>query len=79
MAGQQYSYTITSQVTGQTVNDSNGNTVVGSYVYFVTGAGNSGVVFVPDNLLTVKHVRESVQAQAKLLDDIGALSETFTA
>ncbi len=44
MPGQPYSWSITEQVTGQTINNNAGNTVVGSYVYFTTGQGNSGSV-----------------------------------
>jgi len=70
-----YAWAITSQVADQTRNDKAGNTQVGSLIYFTTGDGNDGVVFVPDNLLTTKHVTQVVRAQAKLIDDIGRLTE----
>lgn len=73
MATQQYGWTITSQQNNQTVNDDANNTVVGAYIYFRTNDGNTGAVFVPDNLRTVKHVEAVVTAEAKLIDDIGRL------
>jgi hypothetical protein len=75
MAGNADSWVITGQVTGQAVNNDAGQTIVGSYVYYKTGFGNTGSVFVPDNLLSEAHVRETVAAAAKLLDGIGRLSQ----
>ena len=74
---QGYSWNITSQVTDQTRNDSAGNTQVGSLVYYTTGDGNNGVVFIPNNLLKIKHVQETVRNDARLLDDIGRLTEAY--
>lgn len=73
MAVQNTPWRITSQVADQTRNDNAGNTLVGSLIYFTTGGGNDGVVFVPDNMLTVKHIKTVVQAKANLMDEIGAL------
>jgi hypothetical protein len=69
-----YTWQITSQQTGQTVLDAAGNVIQGSYVYYTTGQGNQGVIFIPDNLRTTKYVAAQVAAQAKLLDDIGNLT-----
>lgn len=74
MATKDTPWVITSQIHDQTRNDAAGNTLVGALIYFTTGNGNQGVVFVTDNLLTTKHVVTVVQAQANLIDDIGALS-----
>lgn len=78
MAQTQYSWAVTSQVTGQVVNDDAGNTIVGSYIYFTTGNGNKGSVFVPDNLQgNETYVKSAIRAQAKLLDDIGNYSQSY--
>ena len=69
------SWAVTSQQTGQTINDDAGNTIVGTYVYFTTGQGNKGSVFIPDAKYTTKYVTEQVRAQANLIDEIGNLSE----
>lgn len=70
-----FSWRITRQQPNQTTNDETGNTIVGTYVYYQTGDGNSGVVFIPDNLYNEKHVTETVRASARLLDKVGRLSE----
>jgi hypothetical protein len=77
MAASAYSYSVTAQIVNQTVNDDAGNTLVGSYITFRTGKGNTGVVFIPDNLRTVEHVKNTVRANARLIDDIGAIAETY--
>lgn len=68
---------ITSQLSDQFENTAAGQTVLGVRVYFITGNGNEGSVFVPQNLYTVRNVQERVRAQAQLLDDIGALTENL--
>lgn len=75
MATPNYAWQITRQEADQTRNDASGNVQIGSNIYFTTGQGNQGVVFVPDNLLTINHVKATVRAAAKLMDDIGVLSE----
>ena len=74
MAPSNLAYRVTRQVADQTRNDDSGNVVVGSLIYFTTGLGNQGVVFIADNLLTVKHVKETVAAQAALMDSISVIS-----
>lgn len=59
----------------QTVNTPAGDTVVGSYVYYVTGQGNHGVVFVPNDKFSPKHVADAIRPHARVLDDIAALAE----
>lgn len=77
MEGPGHSWRITRQIVDQTTNDDAGNTVVGAYIYFVTGDGNTGVVFIPNNLLNHDHVKATVKAQAKTLDTIGRLHENM--
>jgi hypothetical protein len=69
------SWTVTSQQTGQTINDDAGNTVVGTYVFFTTGQGNKGSVFIPDAKYGTKYVAEQVRERANLIDAVGNLSE----
>lgn len=59
----------------QTTNTPAGDTVVGSYVYYVTGEGNHGVVFVPNDRFNEKHVAEVVRRDARRLDTVAALAE----
>jgi ssDNA-binding replication factor A large subunit len=66
---------ITSQSTNQIENDNAGRTIVGTRVYFITGDGNEGSVFVPDVHYTTRRVREMVRAEATLIDEVGALTE----
>lgn len=64
-------YQVTSQVTDQIITTDAGQTVTGTYVYFVTGEGQSGSVFVPDAHYTAGKVRQMVAAKAALLDEVG--------
>lgn len=68
---------ITSQLSDQFENTSAGQTVLGVRVYFITGDGNEGSVFVPDNLYKTKEVQERVRKRAELIDEVGRLSENY--
>lgn len=72
-----HSYEITSQAPDQTTIGDAGNVIVGTYVYFITGDGNSGVVFIPNNLFNEDHVKATVRAAVRRIDRIGKLSEQF--
>jgi hypothetical protein len=65
---------ITDQVTDQVQNTRAGATVTGVMVYFITGEGNEGSVFIVNQHYNAKNVRRAVQAQADLLDEIGGLA-----
>lgn len=67
-------WTVTAQVTDQVIVTNAGQTVVGTYVYFTTGDGNNGNVFVPDEHYSAKKVRQMVHAKAELIDEIGNLA-----
>lgn len=75
MAGKNVPWKITDQLSDQTRNTDASQTQVGMLIYFITGGGNSGVVFVPNNLRTQKHIEETVQKEANLLDLIGGMSQ----
>jgi hypothetical protein len=70
-----HSWTVTGMATDQTVNTPANQTVVGVYVYFRTGDGNHGAVFVPNDKFTHENVRVTVQQEAKKIDLVGRLSE----
>ena len=48
--------------------------VEGYKVYFETGMGHSGSVFVPKDRFNVDNVRSAVKAAAAMLDQTGALT-----
>jgi len=70
-------WTVTSQLTDQYENTQSGQTLLGVRVYFVTGDGNEGSVFVPNNLYTTKNVTERIRAQAAAIDEVGKLTENM--
>jgi hypothetical protein len=69
-----YTYTVTQQMPDQYDFSNAGNPTLGTVVYFTTGAGNSGSVFVAAAHYTVANVRTAVAAKAKLLDEVSAIS-----
>ena len=72
-------WVITGQLANQIRNTPTSGTVEGTYIYFVTGDSNAGVVFVPDAVYPhKKRVREMIHAQATLMDEIGAFEDPFT-
>lgn len=64
---------VVSQATDQIVNTPGNQTVTGVQVYFVTGAGNEGSVFVPNQQYNAKTVHEMVNASAHTIDGVGQL------
>lgn len=75
MAGSGHSWQVTDIITNQTVPNGAGNVVVGSYVYFITGDGNQGSVFIQDTRFTEHNVQTAVREAARKLDRIGRLAE----
>jgi hypothetical protein len=69
----QSGWTITGQTQGSVVNDS-GQVVQGVNVFFRTGNGTSGSVFVPQNLYSVDNVRTMIAQQAATIDAIDNLT-----
>lgn len=72
-----HSWQIESVATDQTINTPSNQTVVGVYVYFVTGNGNHGAVFLSNDKFTHENVKTAVRAEAIKLDEIAALSENM--
>lgn len=66
-------YTVTRQVPDTYDFTVPGDPVLGVQVYFTTGGGNTGSVFIPHAKYNGEHVRAAVAAHAKLIDDIGGI------
>lgn len=68
------SWSVTRQAADQ-VSLTNGNDpVTGVRIFFTTGEGNQGSVFIPDSLYhNVAGVRHAIQAQADQMDAVSAL------
>jgi hypothetical protein len=62
------------QATDQYDPDNPGSTVTGVIVYFQTGDGHDGSVFVPYARYTPANVKAMISARAEVLDTIGALA-----
>jgi len=69
-------YTVTRQAPDQYDFSAPGDPVIGTVVYFVTGDGNQGSVFVPNSQYRVATVRTMVAAKAKLIDEVAAIEGT---
>lgn len=67
-------WTVTGQVSDQVVLTPAGQAVTGVYVYFTTGEGQSGSVFVEDAHYNAKTVHAMIAAKATLLDEVYHLS-----
>jgi len=68
-------WVITGQVTDQVRNTQAGQTVTGVVVYFITGDGNEGSVFIDNARYNQQNVFTAVHDQAALIDGVGKLSE----
>lgn len=67
---------VTGQATDQVINTQSGQTIVGVQVFFITGEGWEGSVFVPQTIYPNKEkVREMIRHAARQLDEVGSLAE----
>lgn len=66
-------WTVVRQVPDQYDFANPANPALGVIVFFVTGEGNDGSVFIPQARYNVKTVREMVAVRAKIADEVGAL------
>lgn len=64
------SWTVTGQVTDQVRVTDAGQTIEGAQVYFTTGEGQTGSVFVPDTQYTEAKVRQMIEHRAAQLDAV---------
>lgn len=67
-------WTVTAQLTDQADITQAGRAVIGVQVFFITGDGNEGSVFVANNHYTQKVVEHAIHAAAGMLDTIGKLT-----
>ena len=70
-----HSWRVTNVLMDQTINTGANDTVVGNYVYFMTGDGWEGNVFIPANKWSHAAVADAIRPAAKQLDEVGKLSE----
>lgn len=54
-----------------------GSPVLGTIVYFQTGAGNNGSVFVPATRYNVKNIHAAIKAAAEVIDEVGSLEINY--
>jgi hypothetical protein len=62
---------VTSQLTDQVIVTAAGQAITGVQIFFITGDGNEGSIFVANNHYSPKVVKPLIQAQAALIDTIG--------
>lgn len=65
---------VTSQLTDQVIVTAAGQAVTGVQIFFITGDGNEGSVFVANNHYNTKVVKAAIHAEAASIDTIGKLS-----
>ena len=64
---------VINQAADQVIITPAGQPVTGTYVYFATGEGNQGSVFVDDPHYPERNVHAAVDARAQLMDKVGRL------
>lgn len=67
------SWAITGQLDGQLQVGTAGQVITGTVIYFQTGEGNQGSVFIPQTRYDAKEVRKVVQVKADVMDEVSAL------
>lgn len=65
---------VTSQLTDQVIITEAGKAVTGVQIFFITGNGNEGSIFVANNHYTPKVVRPALHAAAQQIDTIGQMA-----
>jgi hypothetical protein len=65
---------VTGQDPDQVIVTNAGRPVTGTMIYFATGEGNTGSIFVDDGHYHPKPVHAALSARAALIDEIGQLS-----
>lgn len=69
-------WSVTGQMTDQVILTDAGQPVTGTYVYILTSEGQSGSVFVPDNIYpNHAKVRQMLQVKADQLDTTAQMTE----
>lgn len=70
------SWTVTGQLDNQYSYDGSGQPVLGHVVSFITGAGERGSVFIPEDKYTVANVSKAIHAKAEIIAAVGRLEFT---
>lgn len=76
MAGR--SWQVTGIATNQVIVGAAGNPVEGSIIYYLTGEGVEGSVFIPQTELSVPRAHTAIDSDARKLDTIRRLQFTET-
>jgi hypothetical protein len=71
------SWKVTGQVHDQVIPTDAGQALTGTYVYFVTGLGETASVFVEDKVYGIDTVKHAVQEHARRVDDVRELTGTY--
>jgi hypothetical protein len=70
-------WAVTSVTVDQVKSDNAGHVIEGSYVYYLTGDGHDGVVFVPNSVFgDAAKVKAAIHESAHKLEAVYALSVT---
>lgn len=77
MADRIRTWQVTGQVHDQVIPTDAGQALTGTYVYFVTGIGETASVFIEDKVYSKQEVIERVKAHAQRVDDVRILSGTY--
>ena len=67
-------WVVTDQLTDQVIVTQAGQAITGVQIFFRTGNGNEGSIFVADNHYVPKVVKPAIDTQAALVDTIGDLA-----
>jgi hypothetical protein len=67
------SWRVTGQLDNQYSNDGSGTPVLGHIVSFLTGNGDRGSVFLPEDRFNDVNVRNAINAKAKVIDAVAGL------
>jgi hypothetical protein len=65
---------VVSQLTDQVIVTAAGQAITGVQIFFITGDGNEGSIFVANNHYTLKAVKPLIHAAAAQIDTVGVLA-----
>jgi hypothetical protein len=75
VANELNAWQVTSQVHDQVINTDAGQTVTGSYVYFLTNLGETASVFIPDNeYAQVQTTKTKIDEHARRVNQVRRLT-----
>lgn len=68
------SWTVTGQLDNQYSVDGSGQPILGHVISFITGGGERGSVFIPEDKYTVGNVERAIKAKAEIVAAVGRLA-----